>query len=174
MVAMDSLPLRRQLLDDARGLAGVHIAEYQGHRLRTFVLEGGVQALDVRLVQERELPVFQALGHLLQQAGGRSRAEGLLQHGAGVLQTALGDRLLGHAVLVELAEYVLGLLGVQHSKPRHLQGQGLQVGGVYVLVDKGCLIRSQGDNDGGSLLGAGQLRSHDISHCRPPLPSARS
>ena len=137
-------------------------------------MQCGIQALDVRLVQEGKFPVFQALGHLFQQTGGGGHAKRLFQHRPGVLQSALGNRFLGHTALVELAEHILGLLRVQHAQAGHFQRQCLQVGGVNVLVNKGRLICSQRDDNGGGLLGPGQFRLCDFSHCRHLLLSARS
>ena len=104
-----------QLLDDAGGLVRVHIAEDQSHGLGTLVLQRGVQGLHICLVQEGEVAILQGLGNLFQQGGGGLLTEGLLQYGLGVLQTALGDGLVGEAALVELGEHRLGLLAVEHS-----------------------------------------------------------
>ena len=146
-----------QLLDNAGGLVRVHIGEDQGHGLGAFVLQGGEQGFDVRLVEEGELPILQGLGHLLQKGLSGLVAEGLLQHGAGIFQAALGNRLAGHAVLIELGEHRLGLLGVEHSQPGHLQGEHLDLLRLHELVQAGGLIGSQRDDHCGSLLLGCQL-----------------
>ena len=69
-----------------------------------------------------------------QEVDGRLTAESLLQHRPGVLQATLGDRLVGHAALVELLQHRLRGLRVQHSQAGDLQGECLHVLRLHVLV----------------------------------------
>ena len=146
-----------QLGHHARRLVRIHIREDQGDGLGPLAPQGGVQGLDVRLVHEGKLPVFQALGNLAQEFRRRLLAVGLFQDGPGVLQTALGDGLVGQAELIELVENVLRLLDGQHAEAGHLQGELLNLLVLHELVEEGRLLRAQGDDDRRRLLRGGKL-----------------
>ncbi len=153
------LPLRVQLVNHGRRLLRVHIGQHQGDGLGPLMLQGGIQGLLICLVQEGELPVFQGLGHLVQQHACRLLPKASLQHGPGILQSALGDSLVGHAHLVVLVEYILGGGRVHIAQPGDLQGELLHVLRVHVLIELGGLLRSQRDDHRGRLLLAGQFFS---------------
>ena len=141
-----------QLGHHARRLVRVHIGEDQGDGLGPLAPQGGVQGLDVRLVHEGKLPVFQALGNLAQKLRRRLLAIGLLQDGPGVLQAALGDGLIGQAELVELIKDVLRLLGAQHPQAGHLQGELLHLLVLHKLIEERRFFGPQGDDNRRRLL----------------------
>ena len=121
------------------------------------MLERREQVFVARLVHEGELAVLEGLCDLFQQRACRLVAKCLLQHGTRVLDAALGDRLVGHAHLVELGEDFLCDVRVEEAKLGDLERDHLDLLRVHVLVKQGSLLNAQRDNHSGSLLRAGQL-----------------
>ena len=151
------LLLSFELFEDAGGAVGGDVGQHQGDNLRAFVLENGEQVLVIGFVEERELPALEGFCNLRQERGGGGVAERLFQDGPGVFQTALGNRLVHHAHLVELGQHGFADIHRQEAEPCDFERDHFHVFGVHVLIDEGGFVGAEGDDDGGGFLESGHI-----------------
>ena len=141
-----------QLCNYTRRLIRVHVGQNQGDGLRPLILQSRVQRFDICLVHKGELTVLQRLRHLVQQVLRRLLPVGLLQDRPRILQPTLCHGLVGHAHLIEFCQDIFRHLRIQVSKASNLKSDLFYIVRLHILVEKGCLFRTQRNNHSCRLL----------------------